>query len=521
MVNWKRFPVFVVLTAGLLAGCDLKPEAKPAEKPKKDQAKKPAAAEAKPAAPKPPTHKVEKGPFKVEVTLKGMLEARNMKQVPLTHLEVWTPNLGGILMVEKAIAHGTPVHKGDPLLWLNTERLDQVISDLKEERKLTVLALKQAEDELPLLEKAAPVDLEAAERAKKQADEDMKYFTDVDKKAMVDAAHMRVKVQTFYLDSEKEELKQLEKMYRSKDLTEETEEIILKRQKKMVEFYTEFVKRAVTDRDHTLAVDLPRLEKVMQDRVTKANLTLEKTKTLMPTLLSQKRQALVKLKYDHAKVETRLKKLEKDLAGLIIRAPADGIVFHGKCVRGHWSGTASVGARLHKGAMLQADDVLFTIVQPRPLFVRAVVEEKDLGYLRADARAKVLAVATPDLKVPAKVESISMIPVGAGTFDCRVAIEAGKDPASWMPGMACTVKLVPYVNENALAVPATAVFTEDLDDDKSYVYLLTKDGKEEKRPVTLGKKADTKVEILTGLQDGDEILLQKPQPKPKGKEAAK
>lgn len=519
MLNWKRFSLVVVLSTGF-AGCDVKPDAKPPEKAKKDQAaKKPAAGEAaKPAAPKPPTHKVEKGPFKVEVTLKGMLEAKTMQPVPLTHLEVWTPNLGGLLMVEKAVAHGTQVRKGDPLLWLNTERIDQTISDLKEDSKLNVLALKQAEEDMPLLEKAVPLDLAAAERTKKQADEDMKYFTDVEKEAMTAAAHMRVKVQTFYLESEKEELKQLEKMYRSKDLTEETEEIILKRQKKMVEFYTEFLKRAVMDRDHTLQVTLPRLEQTMKDRVDKANLSLEKTKNL-PTLLNQKRLALAKLKYDQAKSQTRLKKLEKDRAGLVVRAPADGIVFHGKCSRGHWTGTATMAARLHKGAMLQADETLFTIVQPRPLFVRAVVEEKDLAYLRPDSRAKILAVSTPDLKVPAKVESVSAIPVGPGSFDARLAIEAGKDPASWMPGMACTVKLVPYVNENALAVPATAVFTEDLDDDKSYVYLLTKGGKEEKRPVTLGKKADSKVEILTGLQDGDEILLQKPQPKPK--EAAK
>ena len=41
-----------------------------------------------------------------------------------------------------------------------------------------------------------------------------------------------------------------------------------------------------------------------------------------------------------------------------------------------------------------------------------------------------------------------------------------------MPGMSCTAKLVPYVKKNALTVPASAVFTDELDDEKRFVYLV-------------------------------------------------
>src|SRR5262249_13953822 len=91
-----------------------------------------------------------------------------------------------------------------------------------------------------------------------------------------------------------------------------------------------------------------------------------------------------------------------------------------------------------------------------------------------------------------------------------ISLDAVKSPDALMPGMACTVKLVPYVKADALTVPATAVITDDLDDDKQFVYLTKKDGKPEKRTVTVGKTSGGKAEITAGLQEGDEILLEKP-----------
>ena len=69
-----------------------------------------------------------------------------------------------------------------------------------------------------------------------------------------------VKSSREYLDYTKEELRQLEKMYRSKDLTEETEEIILRRQRFQVESREQYLKEAELQRDQKLKVDLPRQE---------------------------------------------------------------------------------------------------------------------------------------------------------------------------------------------------------------------------------------------------------------------
>ena len=85
------------------------------------------------------------------------------------------------------------------------------------------------------------------------------------------------------------------------------------------------------------------------------------------------------------------------------------------------------------------------------------------------------------------------------------------EPEGMIPGMGCTVRLVTAKKEAALTVPATAVFTDDGDDEARYVYRPAKgDGKPEKQTVKVGLTVGDKVEILDGLAAGDEILASKP-----------
>jgi hypothetical protein len=83
----------------------------------------------------PATYKVQKGPFKVEVALKGIFEAEQTTPFTLS-LEAWTRQAGGPLTVHKAVEHGSKVRKGEPLLWLDLERINQTIRDLEEEQHL-------------------------------------------------------------------------------------------------------------------------------------------------------------------------------------------------------------------------------------------------------------------------------------------------------------------------------------------------------------------------------------------------
>jgi multidrug efflux pump subunit AcrA (membrane-fusion protein) len=454
--------------------------------------------------PKPPTIKVEKVPFKVDVTLKGVFESGAMTDV-LIKPEVWGPALGGLTVV-KAVEPGTPVKAGDVLLTLDREKIDRAIRDLEADQQLADLGIRMAELDLPIAERSAPLDLAAVEQAHNRADEDLKKFLAVDKPLSVESAEFGLKNSVHALEYAEEELKQLQKMYR-KDLTEETEEIILKRQKYQVESAKFMLKMAENRREQTLKVDLPRKEQDLRDSAAKAAIAWEKARTTGPLAVNQKKLALEKAKYERARGAEKLANLKRDRELFTVRAPVDGIAYYGRCVQGQWPAAPGLVSRLQKGGSVNADEVFMTIVRPWPVTVRASVDEKDRSLVSVGSSCKVTPTALPDVKLAGKVERISRVPIG-GSFEVVITFEAAPGDAI-VPGMACSAKVVTYMNPDALTVPAVAVFDDELEEDRHYVYKVASGGPE-KKTVTLGKRAGGRAEIVSGLDAGDEILLAKP-----------
>jgi multidrug efflux pump subunit AcrA (membrane-fusion protein) len=463
-----------------------------------------------PSGNKPATAKVEKGPLKVDVTLSGVFEAKRIAEVSIRP-KSWTMPL----VVDRAIELGTPVKKGDVLVEFARDKIDRAIQDAEVENTLTELALKHAAEELPILAKSLPVEMAAAERAKSYADEDLKNFAEIERPMSERMAHFNVKSDSEWLEYAREELRQLEKMYRSKDLTEETEEIILRRQRFRIETDEFYLKEAEQQRDLTLKIRLPRDDQRVRENAVKQAIELERARALLPLNLNQKRLALAKLKHDRDKGAEKLAELKSDREAMTVRAPADGLVYYGRPERGHWPSAAGAAQKLHKGGVIPPDEVFITVVAPRPIEIRATVEEKDLAALNrpTELKGRATPASDPDLHLGARLASIVTVPREAGKFDTVIDVELGDDQTAIKPGMACSVKFTTYRKDDSVTVPSGAVFEDDATDTPShYVYLSRsdKDGKHPRRPVKTGKSASGKTEILEGLAEGDEILASRP-----------
>jgi HlyD family secretion protein len=497
MTNAKLIAGLMVV---VLLGGALFPGENVASRKEKGKAAKPAEPSSKSAI------KVEKKPFKIELTLKGTLEAEEAVQVAVRPYPFTNPPPSqGPLTIRKIAAHGSTVHKGDLLVAFDTRKLDQVIDELESDLKGTEAALKVAEEELPLFQKAMPIELETAERSRKRAEEDLKYFLEVDRPQTVKEVNFLVKTAAFYLEYAKEELHQLEKMYKAHDLTEETEEIILRRQRHVVERATFFLKNAELERDYVLKVSLPRKEKDLRLGLVQSSLKLEKARNTLAPEMAQKREALAKLRHDHDKNLARLQQLRKERDGLTILAPMDGIVYHGKFQRGQWSLTDTQQGKLVPDGTVAPDEVFLTLVKPRPLTVRLMVEEKDVHLLKAGLVGKAKTPFDPDRKLTARLLAVVPVPVAPGKYEAQVALDlAGKGP-ELAPGMGCSITFVPYARKDALVVPADVVREED---DKHFVTVLHKDGKRERRQVTPGRSHGGQTEILSGLREGEEVLAE-------------
>ena len=225
--------------------------------------------------------------------------------------------------------------------------------------------------------------------------------------------------------------------------------------------------------------------------------------------LSKQRLELEKLKLQCAQGEERLRKLREDRAAMTSRPRPTGSSTMASASAG--SGPARVEA-LRRGDPVMPNAVVMTVVQPRPMAVHVIVPEAQLEDVRGGQQAVVEPTALPDVRLPAIVHQVGVVPLGSGGFDGVLTVALDGQAQVLMPGMTCDVKFLPYKKLDALTVSPKAVFTDDLDVQKRFVYIAAKKEKEkpQRREVTVGKRNEKQVEILSGLREGEQVLLERP-----------
>jgi multidrug efflux pump subunit AcrA (membrane-fusion protein) len=445
-----------------------------------------------------PTVKVERGRLAASLALKGVVEGDAMAEISV-RLRGWS----GPLVVEQAVAHGAQVKKGDRLLTFDSEKITQAVNAAREERELAELTIRQAELDLPLLKQQLPLDLLAAERKQKRAAEDLARFLKVDKPRHIEEAKFSLKSAEFHVLSSKDELTQLEKMYRDKDLTEETEQMILKRYRFALESAEFTLRGTQLSTEHSLTTDLPRREESALLAADEAKLAWERAREQLPLQVRQKELALEKLRFDDRRAREKLVDLEKDLTLMTVKAPADGIAYHGRYAVGQWAGPQSTAYL--KGGTLPANETVLTVVSGGRLFLRADVDEKEIADLKVGQSARISLTGSPRRRLAGRVDQAAAVPLG-GKFEVRIALTEERLEAI-VPGLTGSARIVTGQKDNALAVPSSAVF-EDPDTDTFFVYLPGEPPK--KKTVKTGLVTADKTEIVEGLAEGGEILAARP-----------
>jgi multidrug resistance efflux pump len=241
------------------------------------------------------------------------------------------------------------------------------------------------------------------------------------------------------LEYQEEELRQLEEMYKADDLTEETEEIVLKRARNSVDAARFMHEIAKVNYDLAMKFQIPRRDETAKAAVEQAEISWQSARSTLPITLKKTQLDLAKAKIDRRKSEQKLEKLLADRAAMVVKAPVSGVVYYGQCADGRWSSAAITAKKLRLGGTITPHEVVMTIVQTRPMFVHTTLAEKDLAKVRAGDPCQVVPTSDPDIELAASVGEIGTVPVDAKKFDMRVSL-SGKLPASLVPGMSCQVK---------------------------------------------------------------------------------
>ena len=465
---------------------------------------KEAKAEKKPSALESSTHTVKQEPLVISVTLDGVFEAGAMHEIAMKAKQ-WSS-----FKVLEVAKHGQHVKRGDLLVSFETEEIDRAIADRRAELKLSQLAIQLGEQTLRSLEETTPLDVEASRRERQMAQEDFERYEKVDRPMALKSAAFMLKAAQQSFEYQQEEVRQLEKMYKADDLTEETEEIVLRRARNSLERDKFSLEQANTHYEEAMKLDIPRGDKRIEDATKRARLQWDRNKVSLQLELKKAELELKKLKVDCDRAEEKLDELLADRATLTVKAPADGIVYFGSFKDGKLSGGSSLAESLRPGGNVAPDTIFMTIVGPRPMFIRASVPEEQLHCIRPGIKGAAQPTGYPDMQLPTTVKQVDAIPASSGCFGASFAVALSAKAEPLTPGMTCKVKFITYRKRHALTIPPKALSTDTLDDQQHYVYMVTKQGETKKRKVTVGKRTDKQVEILEGLSKGDQILSEPP-----------
>lgn len=440
---------------------------------------------------------VKSGPLESTLTLDATFISTNATVFRID------PKQWSSFVIADLVDHGTTVKEGDAILTFERENFDKNLAESKESAKGRQIALAKAERELADLEVTTPRTLEGLKLVHDRAKESLDYFEKTGRALNEEEAREsldRAKRSVSYVE---EELKQLLKMYEEDGITEETEEIILKRQRASLKSAQFSLKKAVQSSAWTLAKIIPRQAVDLNRSFNDALLAYETGSLNLPRTLDAKTLSVAKAKRDDAEADKKLVELENDGKFLSITAPTEGIIYYGEINDHSWSPGGSAKF-LFKHGSAPADTALMTLVPiGSPLALHGSVGQADLLQIPADAKGTAEVAGLENSAFPVTLTTLAGAPDSGGQFSVAMAVELPEN-SPIVTGMKAKVKLVTYSQENAISLPKAAITTKD---GKSTVKLKMADGKDEVREIKTGRTANGKTEILEGLEVDQVILV--------------
>ncbi|MGB2907324.1 MAG: efflux RND transporter periplasmic adaptor subunit [Candidatus Aminicenantaceae bacterium] len=159
---------------------------------------------------------------------------------------------------------------------------------------------------------------------------------------------------------------------------------------------------------------------------------------------------------------------------------------------------------------------VFQIGDPSEMIVKSSISEVDLGRLREGQEVLIVADSYPDDSYTGRVKSIApvgLIKQGESIVTFEVEIEILDPDERLRQGMSCDIDIVMDRRENVLVLPVEAVhevMRKDIEGEETsevdhvLAYRWKAEDFEEIR-IELGLQSSNRVEILSGLNDGDEV----------------
>lgn len=244
--------------------------------------------------------------------------------------------------------------------------------------------------------------------------------------------------------------------------------------------------------------DYERAVKLHQDKIFSEE-QLENAKLVYDQAILQNKEAKTRV----AQAKATLERAKDYLSKTTLRSPIDGVIT---------TLNAKVGETAIMGTMNFAGTVILTVSDLSEIITEVQVDEADFQKLKMGQKATVIIDALGGKKYEGKVieigasaqQSSSGLQTNIRQFKVKIAIiNPDKD---LKPGMTTRAKLYADERKGVLKVPIGAVKSEIQNGEQQYFCLKVEKGKVKKSEVKTGLADDINIEIISGLNEGEEVI---------------
>jgi multidrug efflux pump subunit AcrA (membrane-fusion protein) len=395
-----------------------------------------------------PREKIKKGEFVISIEEVGVIRAKKVESI-------YAPYSGKIT---KLIDEGTTVTKGQTVVWLDTEEVEK---DLEEQ----ITNLKSTKADL--------------ERTIEQLVNGMRNNTLKVESAVANLEFARLNLQ---------------------DVNRKLETVQLLVDKNIV---------AKTQADTARQeVQSETYQTLNTDLMFKRDMKQKEEEE------SSQKSELGKVKLRSIKAKKKIQEAQDDISDAEVKSPSDGIFLLTE--RHDWHN--SKNTKPQAGDQVWEGQALAEIPDLSSLVILSQVSEEDMSHMSVNQKARITTDAFKDLKLNASVSRIGMVAIPRNASPAGSSLQGSEDTGQKVfeldlvmekhdvrlrPGMTANVSIILETMPDALTIPLSAVFRKE---GRSVVFTLTKNGYKT-RFVTLGRRNGNRVEILSGLNSGEEVFL--------------
>ena len=447
------------------------------------------------------TYHVVSETFEIKIPLGGELKA-------IRNVEIRS-NVEGQPTILWIIPEGSRVKEGDELVKLSSDLIKDKVEDYKIRVENDDAAVVNSRELLKIQENQNESDITTAETNAKLAELDYQQFVNGD--AVIERETRRTALENAKTDLDRKtedlrrvkELKKLDYVSGNDVLDADIAFTVAANQLKTAQM------NVAVWKDYAEPKQLQTLERKRNESARE----LERTKAKAHANLLL-READLRAKQQTLKSEqTRLAFYEDQFASCTIKAPSGGMVVYQSSVG--WNNQGPI----EEGAQVRQNQTLIQLPDTSRMQAEVRLPEQLIERVHSGQEAVITVDAYPGKIYHGKVDTIGTLPDSANRWNnpnlkeyiTEIPFDEALDQKLAMkPGFTVKVEILAQRLDDVIAVPLQALFTSA---GKSYVYVGTAE-KWEKREVVIGPASSSRVQIISGLTLGTDVLLSRPKNAP-------